>query len=76
MALLGPHWETVFSCAQLNEGSSLTLMAQDAGDLLTLGSGVAFTDDTIFGADRNRVFLLQEMELLFTMAPLIIRGPY
>lgn len=33
----------------LRTGSSLTFMAQDAGDLLTLGDGVAFIDDTSFG---------------------------
>ena len=33
----------------LREGSALTLMAQDVGDLLTLGDQVAFTDDTSFG---------------------------
>ncbi len=32
-------------------------MAQDAGDLLTLGEQVPFTDDTIFGAGGTSVFV-------------------
>jgi hypothetical protein len=39
----------------LRTGSSLTFMAQDAGDLLTLGEQVAFTDDTVFGAGGTTV---------------------
>lgn len=34
----------------LRANSSLTFMAQNAADILTLGSQVAFTDDTTFGA--------------------------
>lgn len=41
----------------LRTGSSLTLLAQDAEDLLTLGEGVAFTDDTSFGAGGTSVFV-------------------
>jgi hypothetical protein len=41
----------------LRTGSSLTLMAQDTGDLLTLGDQVAFTDDTVFGAGGTSVFV-------------------
>jgi len=41
----------------LRTGSSLTLMAQNAGDLLTLGDQVAFTDDTAFGAGGTSVFV-------------------
>ena len=41
----------------LRAGSSLTLMAQNAGDILTLGSQVAFTDDTNFGAGGTVVFV-------------------
>ena len=41
----------------LRTGSSLTFMAQDANDLLTLGDQVAFTDDTIFGAGGTNVFV-------------------
>lgn len=41
----------------LRTGSSLTFMAQDAGDLLTLGGQVAFTDDTVFGAGGTSVFI-------------------
>ena len=41
----------------LRTGSSLTLMAQDAGDLLTLGDQVAFIDDTTFGAGGTSVFV-------------------
>lgn len=39
----------------LRTGSSLTFMAQDASDLLTLGDQVAFTDDTIFGTGGTNV---------------------
>ncbi|WP_284499472.1 hypothetical protein [Legionella maioricensis] len=39
----------------LRTGSSLTLIAQGAGDLLTLGTEVAFTDDTVFGAGGTNV---------------------
>lgn len=41
----------------LRTGSSLTLMAQDAGDLLTLGDQVAFIDDALFGAGGTSVFV-------------------
>lgn len=41
----------------LRAGSSLTFIANDAGDLLTLGDQVAFTDDTIFGAGGTNVFV-------------------
>jgi hypothetical protein len=41
----------------LRAGSSLTLMAYNVGDLLTLGEQVAFTDDTIFGAGGTIVFV-------------------
>jgi hypothetical protein len=41
----------------LRTGSSLTLMAQAADDLLTLGSGVAFVDDTDFGAGETNVYV-------------------
>ena len=41
----------------LRTGSSLTLMAQNTGDLLTLGDQVAFTDDTIFGAGDTEIFV-------------------
>lgn len=41
----------------LRTGSSLTLMAQDADDLLLLGEQVAFTDDTTFGAGGTSVFV-------------------
>lgn len=41
----------------LRTGSSLTLMAQDASDLLTLGEQVAFVDDTVFGAGGTSVFV-------------------
>jgi hypothetical protein len=41
----------------LRTGSSLTLMAHDAGDLLTLGDQVTFTDDTLFGAGGTTVLV-------------------
>jgi hypothetical protein len=41
----------------LRTGSSLTLAANASGDLLTLGSQVAFTDDTVFGAGGTSVFV-------------------
>ncbi len=39
----------------MRTGSSLTLMAQDTNDLLTLGDQVTFTDDTVFGAGGTNV---------------------
>jgi len=41
----------------LRTGSSLTFMAQDTDDILTLGDQVAFTDDTNFGAGGTSVFV-------------------
>lgn len=41
----------------LRQGSSLTLMAQDTDDLLTLGDQVSFVDDTLFGAGGTTVFV-------------------
>jgi uncharacterized protein with beta-barrel porin domain len=41
----------------LRSGSSLTLMAQDRGDLLTLGDQVAFVDDTSFGGEGTSLFV-------------------
>ena len=41
----------------LRTGSSLTFMAHDAADLLTLGSQVAFADDTVFGAGGTHVYV-------------------
>lgn len=41
----------------LRSGSSVTLLASDAGDLLTLGEQVSFTDDTIFGAGGTSIFV-------------------
>ncbi|HEV2601772.1 MAG TPA: hypothetical protein VGT41_05790 [Candidatus Babeliales bacterium] len=41
----------------LRTGSSLTFMAEDINDLLTLGDQVAFTDDTVFGAGGTSVFV-------------------
>lgn len=41
----------------LRTGSSLTLMAQNASDLLILGEQVAFTDDTVFAAGGTNVFV-------------------
>ena len=53
-APMGRHWgNSIF----LRTGASLTLRALDAGDLLTLGDQVAFTDDTVFGAGGTSVFV-------------------
>ena len=41
----------------LRTGSSLTFLAQDVEDLLTLGDQVAFTDDTSFGAGGTSVYV-------------------
>lgn len=41
----------------LRAGSSLTLAANNVGDLLTLGDQVSFIDDTSFGAGGTRVFV-------------------
>jgi len=41
----------------LRTGSSLTLLAQNTTDQLTLGSQVGFTDDTTFGAGGTSVFV-------------------
>ncbi|MFN7097297.1 MAG: hypothetical protein ACK4PR_07035, partial [Gammaproteobacteria bacterium] len=41
----------------LRSGSSLTFMAQNADDLLTLGDQVAFADDTSFGGTGTVVFV-------------------
>ncbi len=41
----------------LRSGSSLTLIALGPDDLLTLGTGVAFTDDTIFGGEGTNVYV-------------------
>ena len=41
----------------LRAGSSLTFLAQDTTDLLTLGEEVGFTDDTVFGAGGTSVLV-------------------
>lgn len=41
----------------LRSGSTLTLLAQDVGDLLTLGDQVAFVDDTAFGLGGTAIFV-------------------
>lgn len=41
----------------LRTGSSLTFMASDGTDLLTLGEGVSFVDDTLFGAGGTSIFV-------------------
>lgn len=41
----------------LRTGSSLTLVSQDAADVLTLGDQVAFTDDTSFGIGGTSVYV-------------------
>jgi hypothetical protein len=42
----------------LRSGSSLTFIAQDVNDLLTLGDQVAFVDDTSFGGSGTSVFVI------------------
>lgn len=49
----------------LRSGSSLTLMAQNADDLLTLGDQVSFTDDTVFGAGGTSVFVKGEGTVIY-----------
>lgn len=39
----------------LRTGATLTLMAQNTNDLLTIGDQVSFTDDTVFGAGGTSV---------------------
>ena len=41
----------------LRQGASLSLLANHVNDLLTLGSGVSFMDDTAFGAGGTTVFV-------------------
>ncbi len=41
----------------LRANSTLTLIAQDTNDLLTLGDGVSFVDDTSFGGTGTNVFV-------------------
>jgi hypothetical protein len=41
----------------LRTNSSLTLIAQNTDDILTLGDQVAFTDDTTFGEGETAVFI-------------------
>ncbi len=41
----------------LRSGSSLTFLAENSNDLLTLGEQVAFTDDTAFGTGGTAVFI-------------------
>ncbi len=41
----------------LRAGSSVTFLAQNTGDLLTLGTGVQFADDTAFGAGGTSVLV-------------------
>jgi hypothetical protein len=49
----------------LRSGSSLTLMAQNAGDVLTLGNQVSFTDDTNLGAGGTVVFVKGEGTVIY-----------
>jgi hypothetical protein len=42
----------------LRNGATLTLIAADVADLLTLGDQVAFTDDTIFGVGGTSVSVM------------------
>ncbi len=43
------------NCIFLRSGSSLTFLANDTDDLLTLGDGVSFVDDTSFGIGGTSV---------------------
>jgi hypothetical protein len=49
----------------LRAGSSLTFRANDAGDLLTLGDQVAFSDDTILNAGGTTVFVRGNGEVVY-----------
>ncbi len=48
-----PFGDSIF----LRTGSSVTFLAQDTNDLLTLGEGVQFADDTVFGAGATSVLV-------------------
>lgn len=56
-ALDGADGSALGNSIFLRSGSSLTLMASDANDLLTLGEGVAVTDDTVFGGLGTSVYV-------------------
>lgn len=49
----------------LRTGSSLTLIAQDANDLLTLGDQVTFTDDTSFGMGGTNIFVAGDGTIVY-----------
>lgn len=49
----------------LRTGSSLTFLAPEKDDLLTLGDQVAFTDDTIFGAGGTSIFVYGDGTVIY-----------
>ena len=53
----GTDGSALGNCIFLRTGSSLTFLASDTNDLLTLGSQVAFTDDTSFNGGGTTVFV-------------------
>ena len=56
-ALNGLNGSALGNSIFLRAGSSLTFMAYDTNDLLTLGQQVSFTDDTNFGGSGTDVFI-------------------
>lgn len=53
----GADGSSLGSSIFLRNGSSLTLTANNTNDLLTLGAGVSFVDDTSFGGTGTSVFI-------------------
>ncbi len=53
----GTDGSSLGNCIFLRSGSSLTLLAQDVDDLLTLSEEVSFIDDTAFNAGGTSVFV-------------------
>lgn len=49
----------------LRSNSSLTLIAENANDILTLGDGVGFVDDTSFGGGGTAVFVRGEGTVIY-----------
>lgn len=53
----GESGTTGGECIFLREGSTLTLLANDSNDLLTLNSGVSFEDNTLLGGNGTAVIV-------------------